>query len=41
MAKQVQEQLDLDKVLFMPDNLPPHIDQKLRSLPNIACTWSK
>ncbi len=28
MAKQVQEQLDLDKVLFMPDNLPPHIDQK-------------
>ncbi|KRM57751.1 nicotinate-nucleotide adenylyltransferase [Ligilactobacillus animalis] len=28
IAKQVQEQLDLDKVLFMPDNLPPHIDQK-------------
>ena len=26
MAKQVQEQLDLDKVLFMPDNLPPHIE---------------
>ena len=28
MAKQVQEQLDLDKVLFMPDNLPPHVDKK-------------
>lgn len=28
MAKEVQEQLQLDKVLFMPDNLPPHIDKK-------------
>lgn len=28
MAEQVLDQLCLDKVLFMPDNQPPHIDHK-------------
>ena len=28
MAEQVKSQLDLDKVMFMPDNLPPHVDAK-------------
>lgn len=28
MADQVSQQLDLEKVLFMPDNLPPHVDEK-------------
>lgn len=28
MAEQVREQLDLDKILFMPDNIPPHADAK-------------
>ncbi|WP_290033774.1 nicotinate-nucleotide adenylyltransferase [Ligilactobacillus cholophilus] len=28
IADQVLDQLDLDKVLFMPDNIPPHIDHK-------------
>ncbi|GLB46759.1 putative nicotinate-nucleotide adenylyltransferase [Philodulcilactobacillus myokoensis] len=29
IADQVQNQLGLDQVLFMPDNIPPHIDPKL------------
>ena len=28
IAEQVRSQLNLDKVLFMPDNMPPHVDQK-------------
>lgn len=28
MAEQVRSQLGLDKVLFMPDNMPPHVDAK-------------
>lgn len=28
IADQVQNQLGLDKVLFMPNNIPPHIDHK-------------
>ncbi len=28
MADQVLDQLDLDEVLLMPDNLPPHVDTK-------------
>ncbi|WP_225365947.1 nicotinate-nucleotide adenylyltransferase [Levilactobacillus bambusae] len=33
MADQVCTQLDLEQVLFMPDALPPHIDQKLTIQP--------
>jgi nicotinate-nucleotide adenylyltransferase len=28
IAEQVKSQLGLDKVLFMPDNVPPHVDAK-------------
>lgn len=28
IADQVQNQLGLDKVMFMPDNIPPHVDHK-------------
>lgn len=28
MADQVMKQLSLEKVLFMPDNQPPHVDEK-------------
>ncbi|MFD1672746.1 nicotinate-nucleotide adenylyltransferase [Agrilactobacillus yilanensis] len=28
MADQVMQQLELEKVLFMPDNQPPHVDEK-------------
>lgn len=28
MAEQVKSQLGLDQVLFMPDNIPPHVDTK-------------
>lgn len=35
MADQVQQQLGLDKVYLMPTYLPPHIDEKRRSIANI------
>lgn len=28
IAQQVKDQLDLNKVMFMPDNIPPHVDTK-------------
>lgn len=33
IADQVQNQLGLDKIMFMPDNIPPHIDHKETILP--------
>ena len=28
MADQVAQQMNLDKVLLMPENIPPHVDEK-------------
>lgn len=39
IAEQVASQLGLDKILFIPDYLPPHVDKKKRLLRSIGLKW--